>query len=317
MKTSNALKISCFSLSIAVLTLSGCATRRPPRQVGPPPEPVMPPRSVSPRMDFPPLNDPVFTPPVVQMTLPAVAPVAPVAPRKGTSYTIRKGESLSAIAARNKMGWKTLADYNYLTNPNSVRAGQVILIPPAPGSLVVPSTATTTPVTPPPAPANSGNTYVVQSGDSLSVVSRRYGTSVSELKKLNGLRSDRLLVGQILKVPQGSRPGTASNTSAIEQTSPRSTPVPPRPIPTPVPSQDALDFMSGASSETAESFRIPEEEDPIVSKAFPIMVQDGDTLESIANNYIVSVEEIRNLNNLGPNDEVKVGQKLQIPPSIY
>jgi stage VI sporulation protein D len=75
--------------------------------------------------------------------------------------------------------------------------------------------------------------------------------------------------------------------------------------------------MSGASSETAESFRIPEEEDPIVSKAFPIMVQDGDTLESIANNYIVSVEEIRNLNNLGPNDEVKVGQKLQIPPSIY
>ncbi len=47
------------------------------------------------------------------------------------------------------------------------------------------------------------------------------------------------------------------------------------------------------------------------------MVQEGDTLESIANNYIVPVEDIRKLNKLSPNAELKAGQKLLIPPGVY
>lgn len=43
--------------------------------------------------------------------------------------------------------------------------------------------------------------YVVKKGDTLWSISRRYDTTVEILKKLNGLNSDLLQIGQILKVP--------------------------------------------------------------------------------------------------------------------
>ena len=42
--------------------------------------------------------------------------------------------------------------------------------------------------------------YRVRSGDNLSVVAHRHGVSVAELKRMNGLRSDRIYAGQTLKV---------------------------------------------------------------------------------------------------------------------
>ncbi len=44
-------------------------------------------------------------------------------------------------------------------------------------------------------------TYKVKSGDSLSVIAAKYHTSVSKIKKANGLRSDLIQIGQILKIP--------------------------------------------------------------------------------------------------------------------
>lgn len=43
--------------------------------------------------------------------------------------------------------------------------------------------------------------YVVQAGDSLWLIAQRYGTTVEAVKKLNGLTSDLLSVGQVLKIP--------------------------------------------------------------------------------------------------------------------
>lgn len=45
------------------------------------------------------------------------------------------------------------------------------------------------------------NFIVVTAGDSLWRLARRYGTTVAELKKLNDLDRDLILVGQILSVP--------------------------------------------------------------------------------------------------------------------
>ena len=44
--------------------------------------------------------------------------------------------------------------------------------------------------------------YVVRSGDSLSVIASRFNTSVSKIKKANGLRSDMIRAGQSLKIPR-------------------------------------------------------------------------------------------------------------------
>ncbi len=43
--------------------------------------------------------------------------------------------------------------------------------------------------------------YQVKAGDNLSYIAKKYHTRVAEIKKLNGLKSDRLQIGQILKLP--------------------------------------------------------------------------------------------------------------------
>ena len=52
--------------------------------------------------------------------------------------------------------------------------------------------------------AETGATYVVKSGDSLWAVANRQGLTVAELKRINGLSSDTIYVGQRLKVTQKS-----------------------------------------------------------------------------------------------------------------
>jgi LysM repeat protein len=44
--------------------------------------------------------------------------------------------------------------------------------------------------------------YKVKSGDSLSEIAEKYHTSVSQIKKANGLRSDTLQIGKVLKIPK-------------------------------------------------------------------------------------------------------------------
>jgi len=46
-------------------------------------------------------------------------------------------------------------------------------------------------------------THKVISGDSLSMLAQRYNISVNTLKKHNAMRSNQLLIGQVLKIPQG------------------------------------------------------------------------------------------------------------------
>lgn len=51
--------------------------------------------------------------------------------------------------------------------------------------------------------ARGGRSHVVQSGDTLSVLAKRYGVSVPTLRKTNRLEGDHLRVGQALIIPDG------------------------------------------------------------------------------------------------------------------
>lgn len=44
-------------------------------------------------------------------------------------------------------------------------------------------------------------THVCEAGDTLSEIANRYGTSLTGLRRHNGLKSDRIRVGQVLKIP--------------------------------------------------------------------------------------------------------------------
>jgi len=53
----------------------------------------------------------------------------------------------------------------------------------------------------PAAPLNIGDTYVVKSGDRLVFIAKHLGRTVNQLKTFNGLTTDLIKVGQVLKVP--------------------------------------------------------------------------------------------------------------------
>ena len=247
---------------------------------------------------------------------PSPAVNTPAAPRAGTSHTVKKGECLSTIAARNKISTRELAEYNRNADVNRVRAGQVILIPGGTASTPAVNNGSTRAV-PPSAPSIAGKSYVVQSGDSLSTVAARNGTTVAALKSANNLTSDRIRVGQTLKLPGGTGGSVANNVVAggtdTTNPAPEATPASPRPTSTPMPLAGGT-LLEPAPAATPKPTAVP---DAAVGKAFPIVVEQGETLADIARSYIVPIEEIRKINNLPANAEVKAGDTLLIPPSVY
>jgi LysM repeat protein len=63
-------------------------------------------------------------------------------------------------------------------------------------------------------PAQTEAPYVVKSGDTLFGIARACGCMVKALKSVNGLTTDRLMVGQKLKLPE-SRVQIASITRPL------------------------------------------------------------------------------------------------------
>ena len=104
--------------------------------------------------------------------------------QSGNTYTVQSGDSLWSIANRYNTTVAILKELNNL-NTNILQIGQVLKLP---GGGTTSDT-------------QSGNTYIVQRGDSLWSIARKYDTTVSELQKLNNLTTTTLQIGQVLTVP--------------------------------------------------------------------------------------------------------------------
>ncbi len=129
---------------------------------------------------------------------------AGVATASAQTVTVRPGDTLGAIAARNGTTVAALAEANGIANPNVVRAGRTLTVPSGGGTMTAVSTGT----------SSSGGGYVVRSGDTLGAIASRYGTSVSALASANGIANPALIhVGQRLTVPSGGGGATMTPVS--------------------------------------------------------------------------------------------------------
>lgn len=105
-------------------------------------------------------------------------------------YTVVKGDSLYNIAKKFNTTVDEIIKNNNLTS-TVLQVGDKLLI--SKGQATTPSE------TPP--SSEDQNIYVVQSGDSLYSIAKKFNTTVQEIKNLNNLTSNLLSIGQTLKVP--------------------------------------------------------------------------------------------------------------------
>ncbi|MGD1045657.1 MAG: LysM peptidoglycan-binding domain-containing protein [Bacteroidota bacterium] len=119
-------------------------------------------------------------------------------------HTVKSGETLEKIARTYEVSISDLKQWNKLRTSRIV-AGQSLEIYDKPEERVK--------IIPPSAKINTGHsvktsstgifspTHKVKRGESIYTIARMYGVDVQRLKKQNGLRRNKILVGQILKIP--------------------------------------------------------------------------------------------------------------------
>ncbi|WP_026694108.1 LysM peptidoglycan-binding domain-containing protein [Peribacillus kribbensis] len=96
-------------------------------------------------------------------------------------YTVKKGDTLYRIAKNNHTNVSAIKKLNNLKS-DSIRVGQKLKL--------TGSTSGT----------DLSSTYKVKKGDTLYSISKKAKTTVSNLKKINKLKSDRIYVGQALRL---------------------------------------------------------------------------------------------------------------------
>jgi N-acetylmuramoyl-L-alanine amidase len=98
-----------------------------------------------------------------------------------SSYTVKRGDSLSVVAQRFGIAQNELKSANGLSS-NTIHIGQTLTIP---GAASLPS----------------ASEHKIQRGETLSEIAQRYRVRLSNLRQANNLRGDRIMVGQVLKIP--------------------------------------------------------------------------------------------------------------------
>jgi LysM repeat protein len=124
----------------------------------------------------------------------------------GGVHVVRWGETLYAIARRYGTSVTALVQTNGLRSANYIYAGQRLRIPGGGGGSSGGGSS---------APSGGG-VHVVQRGETLYSIARRYGTTAASIASASGLRNPNFIwVGQRLTIPSGtgSRGGGGSSSA--------------------------------------------------------------------------------------------------------
>ncbi len=229
---------------------------------------------------------------------------------KGTAqtYTVKTGDNLAAIADKYDVSISDIKDWNSLES-DKILVGQKLKIY---SDKKVTSTEK----------KSSKQTYTVKEGDNLTQIADKFDVDVDDLKDWNGLESDVIYSGQVLKIYSDKKESSSKEKNKKQTTYT-------------VKSGDNLTQIAAkfnvsvsnlkkwndlddetiyegqvlklyASKDTKESTKKKE-----TSKTQYHTVKKGETLAKIADKYDVLIAELKKWNKL-KSDDIIVGQKLVV-----
>ncbi len=139
-------------------------------------------------------------------------------------HKVKSGEYLGKIATKYRVSVNQIKKWNNLKS-NNIRVGQrLVIYRGGKGPVSTASSSSSTASKGSTTAASNGSSgssasyHTVRSGDTLSGIATKYGTTVSRIKELNGLTSNNIKVGQRLKVKAGSSssaPSASGSTTYI------------------------------------------------------------------------------------------------------
>ena len=135
-------------------------------------------------------------------------------------------------------------------------------------------------VKPLPPPEPEYTVYIVQRGDYLAKISKKYNVTINSIKRLNNLKDDNIRIGQKLKLPGKLEIG--------EQKVPEGA------------------FAKDTKAATKKPYAA------YTGATKEYVVKSGDTLGAIAYGNGINIRQLKELNGL-TSDSLKIGQKLKIP----
>ncbi len=230
----------------------------------------------------------------------------------GQIYTVRAGDTLSAIARRYGVSVSDLAAANGLSNPDAIFAGQRITIPVLGGSA--------------PQVSREDMVYTLQRGDSLYRLSLIYGVPVDDLLAANDLASPNAVYpGLQIRIPATGGAAVA-DASPPHATASRIYVVRPGDTLSRIAVQfgvtvDGLVAANGITRPdriyAGQAIVVPEAGAPArpapARTATSHLVRPGETLSQIALRYGVTVHSLAVANNLLNPSRIYAGMVLSIP----
>ncbi|MBP6550426.1 MAG: LysM peptidoglycan-binding domain-containing protein [Flavobacterium sp.] len=177
-------------------------------------------------------------------------------------YVVQKGDNLGSIAKKHNVSVEEIKEWNNLSN-TSIQLGASLQVGKkeenAKEELAV-------------APKMENVEYIVKKGDNLGSISKKYGSSVDDLKQWNNLSNNNIALGKSLIVAKSE---VAVESKAVAET-----------------------YKKNLASSSK-------------SKNYDYLVQKGDSLYSISKKSGVSIADIKKWNNID-GEELKPGMKLKI-----